>query len=39
MADQAEIHRKSVSDKVEERREAVRQLECNFAVLPDKNQA
>jgi HEAT repeat protein/ubiquinone/menaquinone biosynthesis C-methylase UbiE len=39
MADQAEIHRKAVSGKVEDRREAADQLWDNFAVLPDKKQA
>jgi hypothetical protein len=39
MVDQAEIHRKAVSDEVEERKEAVRQLKRNFADLPDKKKA
>ncbi len=39
MADQAEIHRKAVSSEDEERREAAKQLQANFAVLPDKKQA
>ena len=39
MVDQAEIHRKAVSDDVEERREAVRLLRDNFADLPDKEEA
>ena len=39
MVDQAEIHRKSLSDKVEDRREAVDRLRANFAILPDKEAA
>jgi HEAT repeat protein/predicted amidohydrolase len=39
MVDQAEIHRKVASDKVEERKEAVDQLRDNFADLPDKEEA
>ena len=39
MVDQAEIHRKSLSDKVEDRIEAVNQLRNNFAILPDKEAA
>ena len=39
MVDQAEIHRKVVSDEVEEHREAVEQLRDNFADLPDTRQA
>jgi len=39
MVDQVEIHRKVVSDDVEERREAVRLLRDNFADLPDKEEA
>ncbi len=39
MVDQAEIHRKAVSDDVEERGEAVRLLRDNFADLPDKEEA
>jgi len=39
MVDQVEIHRKVVSDDVEERKEAVRQLKRNFAVLSDKKKA
>ncbi len=39
MLDQAEIHRKAVSDEVEEHREAVEQLRSNFADLPDKEGA
>jgi len=35
----AEIHQKSISDKVGDRREAVDQLRTNFAVLPDKDAA
>ncbi|WXG39495.1 MAG: sister chromatid cohesion protein PDS5 [Candidatus Freyarchaeum deiterrae] len=36
---QQEIHRKSISNKSGERREAVELLRNNFAVLPDKTQA
>ena len=39
MVDQAEIHRKAVSDEVEELREATGLLRGNFADLPDKEQA
>ena len=39
MVDQAEIHRKTVSSEVEERREAAWQLRNDFADLPDKEQA
>ena len=39
MVDQAKIHRKVVSDDVEERREAMRLLSDNFADLPDKKEA
>ncbi len=39
MVDQAEIHRKVASDKVEERRKVVWQLRDNFADLPDKEEA
>jgi len=39
MVDQAEIHRKVMSDDVEERREAMEQLRNDFAILPDKEQA
>ena len=39
MVDQAEIHRKSISDKVEDRKEAVGQFRINFAILPDKESA
>jgi len=39
MVDQAEIHRKAVSDEVEERREAARLLRDNFAYLSDKEEA
>ena len=39
MVDQAEIHRKVISGKIRERREAVGQLCNSFAVLPDKEQA
>ena len=39
MVDQAEIHRKVASGKVEERKEAVDQLRDNFADLPDKEEA
>jgi len=37
--DQSEIHRKTLSDEVEERRGAVKQLEANFAALPDREEA
>jgi len=36
---QAEIHRKSISDKVEDRRDAADRLRINFADLPDKGAA
>ena len=39
MVDQAEIHRMASSENVEERKRAVEQLENNFAILEDKNQA
>jgi HEAT repeat protein len=39
VADQAEIHRMAMSEDVNERREAARQLRQNFAHLPDKKQA
>ena len=39
MINQAEIHRKTISDDITERKEAVNQLRSNFAVLPDKKQA
>ncbi|MBN1763351.1 MAG: HEAT repeat domain-containing protein [Methanomicrobia archaeon] len=39
MIDQAEIHRKSESGKVEERREALKHLKSDFADLPDKAAA
>ena len=39
MVDQEEIHRKVVSDDVEERRETVMLLRDNFADLPDKELA
>ncbi len=39
MVDQAEIHRKSTSDKVEDRIEAVNQLRTNLVILPDKDAA
>lgn len=39
MDEQPEIHEKSVSEKVEERREAADQLEICFASLKDKKQA
>lgn len=39
MADQAEIHRKTSSEKVEERIEAVGQISYTFAILPDKDAA
>jgi len=39
MVDQVEIHRKVVSDNVEERRGAVRLLSDNFVDLPDKKEA
>ena len=39
MVDQAEIHRKSISDKVEDREEAVDRLSTNFAILPNKESA
>ena len=39
MVDQAEIHRKAMSGKIGERRDAVWQLRINFAILPDKEQA
>ena len=35
--DQAEIHRKTLSDNVEERIEAVEQLSSNFSVLTDRH--
>jgi HEAT repeat protein len=38
MVDQAEIHRKAVSSKIEERKDAAYQFKYNFAVLPDKEQ-
>ena len=39
MVDQVEIHRKVVSDDVEERREAMELLSDNFADLPNKKEA
>ena len=39
MVDQAEIHRRVASDDLEERREAAKQLDRNFADLPDKDEA
>ncbi|NOR77419.1 MAG: hypothetical protein GQ523_03095 [Methanophagales archaeon] len=39
LVNQAEIHRKSISIEVAERREAVNQLRSNRSVLPDKKQA
>ena len=39
MVDQAEIHRKSISDKVGDRIEAVDQLRNNFAILANKEAA
>ena len=39
MVDQAEIHRKSLSDNIEDRREAAIQLRTSFANLPDKECA
>jgi len=39
LVDQAEIHRKSLSEKVEDRIEAVDQLNTNFTTLPDKDTA
>ena len=38
MVDQAEIHRKAVSNDVEERKDAAHQFKYNFAVLHDKEQ-
>ena len=39
MVDQAEIHRKCISDNVEDRREAVDRLRTNFTDLPEKEAA
>jgi hypothetical protein len=39
LINQVEIHRKSLSSEVEERREAVEQIRINVAELPDKEQA
>ena len=39
MVDQAEIHRKCISDNVEDRREAADRLRANFTSLPDKEAA
>jgi HEAT repeat protein len=39
MVDQAEIHRNVVNVEVEKRKDAVSQLDSNFAILPDKKQA
>ena len=39
MPDQAEIHRKCISEKIEDRREAIWLLETQFSNLPDKDQA
>jgi HEAT repeat protein len=39
LIDQAEIHRKSKSIRVKKRKEAIEQLDHNFAVLPDKEAA
>jgi len=39
LVDQAEIHRKSLSYKLEDRREAASQISNNFANLPDKEAA
>ena len=39
MVEQAEIHQKSISDKIENRRDAVDQFRLNFAKLPDKDAA
>ncbi|MFZ3169618.1 MAG: HEAT repeat domain-containing protein [Candidatus Methanoperedens sp.] len=39
MADQAEIHRMARSEDVGERREAVNELNKNFAIIKDKEQA
>jgi len=36
LVDQAELHRKSLSSAVEERKEALKQIVINFAELPDK---
>lgn len=38
MIDQEELHRKSKSDRVEDRKKAAIELGNNFAYLPDKNQ-
>ncbi len=38
LVDQAELHRKSRSNIVDEREEAVKQIRINFAELPDKEQ-
>jgi hypothetical protein len=39
VADQAEIHRLMQSKDVEERKRAVEELNNNFAILKDKEQA
>jgi len=39
MVDQAEIHKKTVSFEIEERKEAAEQLRSDFADLPDKEAA
>lgn len=39
MANQTEIHRKSESSRVEERKEAVALLRYSFQEMPDKQQA
>ena len=39
MVDQAEIHRKALSDYVEKRQDAAWLLRDNFADLPDKDAA
>ena len=38
MADQADIHRKAISSRFTERKEAVDQFRNNFTILPDKEQ-
>ena len=39
LIDQKELHRKSTSDKVDDRREAIDRFCYNFSKLPDKSQA
>ena len=39
MPDQAEIHKKCISKKCEDRREAIELLKAHFSSLPDKDQA